>query len=296
MLAIENLVKDYPPNKRALDGLTLKLDEGVLGLLGPNGAGKSSLMEILSAGLDFQRGRVCLDGKIDVRKSPQKWRRHLGYMPQTFDFPPFLTGREMICQSLALLGKSIGKSRQRLEELLDRANLGWAMDRHAASYSRGMKQRLAFVMAVIHEPRLLLLDEPTAGLDPLERVFFRDLLAEISPGRITILSTHIVEDVEKCCQRLAVINKGKVLFTGSPAELVARARGRVWERIVEDTEIDSLSATRRTVSVRFVDGVFRARIISNTAPTPDSTPVPVTMEDAYFDLLEGEVDPPGGLG
>lgn len=292
MLSIEGLRKVYPPDKVALGGLTLDVGEGVLGLLGPNGAGKSSLMEILSAGMDFQGGRAVLDGRIDVRRHPAKWRSHLGYMPQQFDFPPFLTGREMVSQCLALLGRDTRERRRRMEELLERANLGWAAGRHAASYSRGMKQRLAFVMAVIHDPRLLLLDEPTAGLDPLERVFFRDLLAEISPGRVTILSTHIVEDVEKCCQVIAVVNKGRLIYSGTPGELVARARDRVWELEIPEADIDTWSATRRTVSIRHSGGRFLARVISDSAPSETAVSVRAGLEDAYFDLLQGDSTEP----
>jgi ABC-2 type transport system ATP-binding protein len=287
VLAISSLVKEYPPDKRALDGLTLDAGEGVLGLLGPNGAGKSSLMEILSAGLDQQSGSVVLDGSLDLRRHPRKWRANLGYMPQHFDFPPFLTGRELVRQALAFLGKLDRAGRGRMEELLERANLKWAADRHAASYSRGMKQRLGFVLAVVHQPRLLLLDEPTAGLDPLERVFFRDLLAEIAPGRVTILSTHIVEDVEKCCESLAVLHRGSLAYRGNAGDLIGRALGRVWEHPVEESEVDKASSTRRTVSIRFVEGRFVARVIADTQPNPDATPVEATLEDAYFDLLEG---------
>ncbi|MCC5874728.1 MAG: ABC transporter ATP-binding protein [Candidatus Sumerlaeia bacterium] len=288
MLSIEGLRKVYPPDKVAIDGLSLEVCEGVLGLLGPNGAGKSSLMEILSAGMDFHGGRVVLDGVHDVRRNPRQWRARLGYMPQQFDFPPFLTGREFVRQSLALLGRDTRDWRLRMDELLERANLTWAANRHAASYSRGMKQRLAFVMAVIHDPRLLLLDEPTAGLDPLERVFFRDLLAEISHGRITILSTHIVEDVEKCCQRIAVVNGGKLIYSGSPGELVARAVDRVWEHEISEGEIDKWSATRRTVSIRHKDGCFIARVLADGAPVDDAVAVRPGLEDAYFDLLQGD--------
>lgn len=291
MLKLENLVKVYPPNHRALDGLSLETGEGVLGLLGPNGAGKSSLMEILSAGMDFQAGSVLLDGAIDVRRQPRKWRGLLGYLPQHFDFPPFMTGRELLRESLALHGRSISASRKRIDVLLERANLTDAADRYAASYSRGMKQRLGFILAVLHEPRLLLLDEPTAGLDPVERVFFRDLLADIATGRIVILSTHIVEDVEKCCHSLAVVNHGRLLFRATAADLLARALERVWEYPIEEEDVDTLAASRQTVSIRFAGGQFLARVISDAKPRHDAHMVPANMEDAYFELLEGQRPP-----
>ena len=287
MLKIEGLVKAHTPNRRAIDGLSLEAGEGVLGLLGPNGAGKSSLMEILSAGADFQQGRITLDGTLDLSRNPRQWRGALGYLPQSFDFPPFCTGRALIREALLLMGRNPRALRARETELIERLNLGWAIDRDAAGYSRGMKQRLGFLLALIHEPRLLLLDEPTAGLDPIERVFFRDLLAEGAVGRIAVLSTHIVGDIEKCCERIAVIVRGRIVYTGTPGELALRSRGRVWEYSAREDAVESLTRSRQAISIRRGEGaLYIARVISATPPTPDAVAVAPTLEDSYFDLVE----------
>lgn len=287
MLSISNVVKIHPPAKRALDRVSLEIPDGVFGLLGPNGAGKSSLMEILAANLDWEGGTVVLDGNIDVRKNPREWRRRLGYLPQSFDFPAQTTGRELMEESALLLGLSPRKLKPRIDSLLERVNIHWAANRDASRYSRGMKQRLGFALSVLHDPRLLLLDEPTAGLDPEERVFFRDLLADIGQNRVVILSTHIVADIERCCSRIGVLDRGRAVFVGTMAELVNNARGRIWEAPAPAGGIDDLIGTRRVVSVVQGDSGARIRMVSQTSPMEGAERVSPGLEDAYMDLLEG---------
>lgn len=284
-LVLEGITKIYPNLRRALDEITISIGTGVFGLLGPNGAGKSSLMEILSGGLAFESGRAILGGKIDLDRHAPEWRRHLGYMPQSFDFVPNMTGREVLEESALLLGLSPARTRDRMDALLERVNLSWAANRDAAGYSRGMKQRLAIAMAILGDPLLLLLDEPTAGLDPEERVFFRELLAEVADTRVVILSSHIVSDIERCCSRVGVIVKGRMLFDGAPSALTASLSQRVWEMPVTTAEIDPLVRSRRLVALTEREARAYARVLSEDAPSPDAVRVEATLEDAYMEAL-----------
>jgi len=283
-LAIRSVTKIYPNMLRALDGLTLDVGDGVFGLLGPNGAGKSTLMSILAAELEFEAGTVSLDG-VDVRRDPLGWRARLGFMPQTLDFVAHITGREYMRQCALLSGYSPRGLRDRIAMLLDRVHLTEAADRWASSYSRGMKQRLAAAAAFLCEPDLVLLDEPTSGLDPKERVFFRELLAEFGGGRIAILSTHIVADVERCCDRIAVVEKGTLKFAGAPSELLRRAEGRVWETRLASDEAGREAERRRLVSLGTRDGAPLARVIADAPPNAEARGVAPNLEDAYMCLV-----------
>ncbi len=282
-LVIRSLAKIYPTLSRALDDLDLEIGEGVFGLLGPNGAGKSTLMSILSGELDFESGSVSLDG-TDIRRHPVAWRRGLGLMPQHFDFPPHMTGREFMRQSALMSGFSPRGLSARIGELLARVHLEDAAERDAASYSRGMKQRLAAAAAFLCEPVLVLLDEPTSGLDPEERVFFRELLADFSRDRIVMLSTHIVPDVERCCDELAVIQRGALLFQGSPSELVRRAENRVWEMPATQGDHAAL-AGHGLVGLHRRGDELVARVLAEKKPVPEAVSVSPGLEDAYMDLV-----------
>ncbi len=284
-LDVSGVTKVYPNLRRALDGVSLSIGEGVFGLLGPNGAGKSSLMEILSGGLGFERGRVTLGGGIDLERDAPRWRRNLGYMPQAFDFPPNVTGREVMEEAAAMSGLSPRRLRARIDALFERVNLAHAASRNAAGYSRGMKQRLAIAMALLADPVLLLLDEPTAGLDPEERVFFRELLAGTSRGRVVVLSTHIVSDIERCCSRIGVLVQGRVLFEGAPAEFTRRLAARTWEMPVDSGQIDHWVRSRRLVALHERGDGAVARVLSPDQPSEGAVPVEATLEDAYVDAI-----------
>jgi ABC-type multidrug transport system ATPase subunit len=277
--------KVYPTLRTALDGVDLDIGPGVLGLLGPNGAGKSTLMAILAGELDFEAGSVVLNGSIDLRRHPARWRRRLGYVPQRFDLPPHLSGREFLQQAALLAGLSPRGLGRRIDALLELVHLSEASRRDASTYSRGMKQRLAVAASLVGDPDLLLLDEPTAGLDPEERILFRELLAEAMQGRLVVLSTHIVSDVERCCERLAVLAGGRICHVGAPASLLEAVEGAVWEAPVSAVEVDALTEDRRLVALRVVNRQPHARFVCSTRPREDAVAVAATLEDAYVHLL-----------
>jgi ABC-type multidrug transport system ATPase subunit len=284
VLQVKDLTKVYPTGRVALSDFTLAASTGVLGLLGPNGAGKSTLLAILAAELGFEAGSVSLDG-LDLMRNTSAWRGKLGYMPQSFDIAPQLTGKEFLVRTALLSGIRPRTLAPRISELLGRVRLLDAANREAASYSRGMKQRLAVAATFLCDPTLVLLDEPTSGLDPEERIVFRELLAESSHDRVVILSTHVVADVERCCAQIAIINAGKLCFAGSPSRLIASMTTRVWEAHAQMDVIEEWSRSRRLVSLRSRDDKPYARIIASSQPTPDAVPVEATLEDAYLDLL-----------
>ncbi|MCB2155180.1 ATP-binding cassette domain-containing protein [bacterium] len=286
-LTIQNVTKVYPTGRKALDGVDLEIGEGVFGLLGPNGAGKSTLMEILVGSLGFEAGRVTFDGS-DVGRHPVAWRRRLGYMPQTLDFVPNQTGEEYLQECCLLSGFTPRSARHRIAEFLERVNLTHAAKRAATGYSRGMKQRLAIAAALVTDPPLVLLDEPTSGLDPRERVFFRELLASVSSGRTVILSTHIVNDVERCCGQIGVLADGRILFTGAPQELIRGVEGRVWETTLPADQIDEWVESGRVVTMREEAGEVRARLVSADQPLPGARQVDAGLEDAYMHAVGPE--------
>lgn len=284
-LSIRSVTKVYPTLRRALDRFSLDIGPGVLGLLGPNGAGKSTLLRILAAELDFEQGEAILDNRWNVRTDMLEWRRRLAYMPQSFDFVPHMTGREYLCQTALLAGYSSRSLAHRISALLDMVRLGEAADRMAHNYSRGMKQRLAIAATFLAEPQLVLLDEPTSGLDPKERIFFRDLLAGMARNQIVILSTHIVGDVERCCDRVAVIGDGRLLFDGSPASLSQTAAGSVWEMPVVESDAMHSANGWQLVGLRERDGGTVARVLAPEAPTPDAVACEAGLEDGYMRLM-----------
>lgn len=219
MLSIRNLVKVYPGPVAALQGINLDLQNGMFGLLGPNGAGKTTFMRVVAGLLEPTSGEVLLDG-TDVIKTPQFLRSRLGYLPQDFGLYPHLTGEKMLAHLLRLKGVESPKGTMALaRELLDKVNLSFASQRKVKTYSGGMRQRLGLAQAIAGDPRLIIVDEPTAGLDPEERVRFYYLLAELAEKRIVLLSTHIVEDVAVLCSRFAMINRGRIVAQTSPSEV-----------------------------------------------------------------------------
>jgi ABC-2 type transport system ATP-binding protein len=286
MLETRGLVKIYPGPVTALSGIDLDVHSGMFGLLGPNGAGKTTFMKILSGLLEPTSGKVTLDG-ADILKSPEDLWPRLGYLPQEFGFYPHLSGEAMLSHLLALKGVQAPGGRKKLvRDLLERVNLTFAAKRPMKSYSGGMRQRLGIAQALAGNPRLIIVDEPTAGLDPEERLRFYRLLSELAAERIVLLSTHIVEDVAVLCPRFAVIRAGRLIAETSPGEARASIAEHVFEGTVLVEDLPKLRAERMVTQAILVEGKDRARIYDPSGAPPEGfVPAPVTLEDAYLVLM-----------
>lgn len=286
MLSVRGLAKVYPGPVTALNGIDLDVPAGMFGLLGPNGAGKSTFMKILAGLLEPTSGTVTLDG-VDIVNNPDWLWPRLGYLPQEFGFYPHLSGEAMLLHLLALKGVDAPGGRRRLAaSLLERVNLAFAAKRKVKGYSGGMRQRLGIAQAIAGDPRIIIVDEPTAGLDPEERIRFYHLLSELAADRIVLLSTHIVEDVAVLCQRFAVIRQGRLLAVTTPGAARAAIDGHMFEGTVEPSDLPGLRAKHEVTQALLVEGRNRARIYEPSGDAPAGfTPVPVTLEDAYLVLM-----------
>jgi ABC-type multidrug transport system ATPase subunit len=276
----------YPGPVTALNGVDLDVSEGMFGLLGPNGAGKSTFMKILAGLLEPTSGTATLDD-VDILDDPDWLWPRLGYLPQEFGFYPHLSGEAMLVHLLALKGVEAPQGRKKLAaSLLERVNLAFAAKRKVKGYSGGMRQRLGVAQAIAGDPRLIIVDEPTAGLDPEERIRFYHLLSELAVDRIVLLSTHIVEDVAVLCPRFAVIRQGRLLVVTTPSVARASIDGRIFEGTVEPADLPRLRAERTVTQALLVEGRNRARIYEPSGKPPAGfAPVPVTLEDAYLVLM-----------
>lgn len=288
MLQIRDLLKIYPGPVTALKGVSLDIPNGLFGLLGPNGAGKSTLMTIVAGLLQPTAGSVTLDG-TDIVTDPAAVRRALGYLPQEFGFYPELTGLKMLMLMLRLKGVDAPGGRRKLaEELLERVNLSHAAKRKVGGYSGGMRQRLGLAQAVAGSPRLIIVDEPTAGLDPEERHRFYRLLAELGKDRIVVLSTHIVEDVATLCPRMAIIRSGTLMANTTPGAARESMEGRVFEGFVRDEELAAFTASHRVLSAILVEGVtnrVRVSVDKGGMAPAGFRAVSAVLEDAYLDTI-----------
>ena len=281
-LVISNLSKTYPNGVRALDNISLTIPQGMFGLLGPNGAGKSSLMRTIATLQEPDSGSITF-GDIDVLKQKEDVRRMLGYLPQEFGLYPNLSA-ETILDHFAVL-KGITNSRERKQQvqyLLNRTNLMESRKKHVGGFSGGMKQRLGIAIALLGSPKLIIVDEPTAGLDPTERHRFLNLLSELGENIVIILSTHIVEDVRELCSSMAIINQGKVVLSGVPDTVLENVRGKIWKRFVDKSEIDAISKEYLVISTRMVAGKPLVHVYSNEQLSDGFINIEPDLEDVYF--------------
>jgi len=288
-LTISGLSKTYPNGVQALSDVSLTIPTGMFGLLGPNGAGKSTLMRTLATLQEADAGSVRL-GTVDVLHDKDAVRRTLGYLPQDFGVYPKVSAEELL-DHLARL-KGLADKTQRREvvaTLLKQTNLYDVRKKALGGYSGGMRQRFGIAQALLGNPRLVIVDEPTAGLDPEERVRFHNLLAEIGENVIVILSTHIVSDVSDLCARMAIIHKGRVLLTGGPLELTRALEGRVWQKAIARSELDAAKAAYPVISTRLVAGRTLVNVVGDSPPGEGFAAIEATLEDVYFAAIAGRL-------
>jgi ABC-2 type transport system ATP-binding protein len=286
-LKVESLSKNYRGGIQALRGVQISLQPGILGLLGPNGAGKSTLMRILATITQPSSGRV-LWNDADIARDPDALRNVLGYLPQDFGVYPNLSAIEFLEYLAAVKGISAAAAKKRIGELLELVNLGDAAKRPLGGYSGGMRQRAGIAQALLNDPQLLIVDEPTAGLDPEERVRFRNLLSELSGERIVILSTHIVSDVEAVATSIGILAHGQLLAHESPEGLLASVAGKVWEVVVPSAELPALRQKHLISNTAHRSDGVHARVVANAAPAAGARPLEPSLEDAYLAALAAQ--------
>jgi ABC-type multidrug transport system ATPase subunit len=285
MLEIRDLSKTYANGVQALKNVTLQIPNGMFGLLGPNGAGKSTLMRTIATLQDPDQGSIHLNG-LDVLANKPAVRAQLGYLPQEFGLYPKVTAEAMLDHFAMLKGVVVGSERKAVvEALLRQVNLWDVRKRKLGTYSGGMRQRFGIAQALIGNPRLIIVDEPTAGLDPEERNRFLNLLAEIGENVVVILSTHIVEDVTDLCPRMAIISQGRVLLSGEPTEAIRALEGRVWRRTIANSAIEEYRKRFSVLSTRLVGGKTIVHVLADGRPEEGFEPVEPDLEDVYFGQL-----------
>ena len=283
-LIVENLSKTYPNGVRALSGVSLTIGTGMFGLLGPNGAGKSTLMRTIATLQPPDSGSIRF-GTLDVLAEPDELRKVLGYLPQEFGLYPNLSAELTLDHFATMKGVTDGRQRRGLvASLLQQTNLYDARKKPVGTFSGGMKQRLGIAIALAGTPKLLIVDEPTAGLDPTERHRFLNLLGEIGQDIVVILSTHIVEDVRELCHAMAIINQGQVVLAGDPRQIIAGLRGKLWRREVAKSDLAAVQASHQVISTQLLAGVPVVHVYSDSAPAGFESMEP-DLEDVYFHQL-----------
>lgn len=283
-IKIADLSKNYKKVK-ALDDVNLEIGSGMFGLLGPNGAGKTTLIRIVSTLLLPSRGEVSV-GPYSLYKDQQRIRKVLGYLPQSFAPYPQLTVQEFLEYMAYLAG--VSNVQEQVNKCLEMVSLTDERKTRSSRLSGGMKRRLGIAQALINDPQLLVVDEPTAGLDPIERVRFRNLLASLSPSRTVILSTHILEDVANTCSDLAILHKGRIRYRGSPQDLALEARNRIWELdATEELKAELEKSGAAVTSAVFDNGKWKLRVISKVSPADGAVQAVPSIEDGYMDAMQG---------
>lgn len=281
-LKIEGLTRTYANGVRALRDVSLELGPGMFGLLGPNGAGKSSLMRTLATLQEPDAGQVLFDG-WNALADKERFRGVLGYLPQEFGVYPNISAERLLDYFARLKGIADRDVRRKhVAAILDMVNLTAVRHRHVDTYSGGMRQRFGIAQALLGDPRLIIVDEPTAGLDPAERNRFHTILSEIGANTIVLLSTHIVEDVANLCRHMAILNQGSILAAGSPRELMTQLEGRLWERNVDRHTVQGYRERLQIISVRLHEGGTRIVVRADTRPEPGFEPKQPDLEDVYF--------------
>jgi len=284
-LRIEHLSKTYGNGTRALNDVSLTIPRGMFGLLGPNGAGKSTLMRILATLQEADSGSARL-GDIDVLRDKDSVRRTLGYLPQEFGLYPKVTAENLLDHFAVLKGITDRDERRRIvDALFEQTNLQGARRQQLGAYSGGMRQRFGIAVALLGKPGLIIVDEPTAGLDPAERVRFLNLLAELGENAVVILSTHIVDDVSDLCSRMAIIDRGEIRLEAEPASAIADLNAKIWQRAGDRAELAEFQRTHSVVSTKLAGGKTVVRIFAESPPSPEFEPATTTLEDVYFAAL-----------
>lgn len=281
-LKITNLSKTYSNGLKALNNINLEIGSGMFGLLGPNGAGKSSLMRTIATLQEADSGTITL-GNIDVVKQKDEVRKVLGYLPQDFGFYPKVSAWDMINHFAILKGIADPKERKEIcEALLNQTNLFEARKRNIGDYSGGMRQRFGIAQALLGNPKLVIVDEPTAGLDPMERNRFHNLLSEIGENVIVILSTHIVDDVRNLCSNMVIMNQGTILLSGKPSQTIENMKGKIWMRMIDKEQLAEHKSIYKVISTKVVEGKIQVHVFSENQPDTAFLPMHADLEDVYF--------------
>jgi ABC-type multidrug transport system ATPase subunit len=282
MLDIQNLSKTYSNGVKALNGISLQIPQGMFGLLGPNGAGKSSLMRTIAT-LQLPDEGTLKFGEIDILTQPDELRKVLGYLPQEFGVYPKVSSEELLTHLAVLKGLTDSKARKEwVDYLLHKTNLYDVRKKNLGTYSGGMKQRFGIAQALLGKPQLIIVDEPTAGLDPAERNRFHNLLSEIGESTVVILSTHIVDDVTNLCHSMAIINKGSVVASGKPSETLARLEGKVFSKIIEKARLEEYQKSHQVLNSRLMAGKPMIFVYAETHPGEGFNEVEAGLEEVYF--------------
>lgn len=289
LLRIEQLCKTYPNGVRALDNVSLNIPVGMYGLLGPNGAGKSTLMRTIATLQEADSGAIFL-GDLNVLTQPQEVRRLLGYLPQEFGVYPRTSARDMLDHIAILKGiTNSSERREAVDSMLERVNLFQHRKKAISSFSGGMKQRFGIAQALLANPQLLIVDEPTAGLDPGERNRFYNLLSEVGENVVVILSTHIVQDVHELCTNMAIINQGQVVYSGPPVKAQNELQGMVWQKSISRDELEAYRVTHRVISTKLVAGRPLIHVLSESSPGEGFVQVEPDLEDVFFSRVDQAV-------
>ena len=287
MLSIHQLSKTYSNGVRALENVSLEIPVGMFGLLGPNGAGKSSLMRTIATLQKPDSGSIMF-GEIDVLRQPDEMRKTLGYLPQDFGVYPRISALDMLDHMAVLKGiLKRGERRELVDQLLHRTNLYDARKKALKSFSGGMRQRFGIAQALLGDPSLIIVDEPTAGLDPEERNRFLNVLSDVGENKVVILSTHIVEDVADLCPRMAILAGGRIILEGAPTDLMNELAGRVWRKTVERSEVDRYRAEHTVISAHLNAGKSVLHVLCDTSPGEGFESATADLEDVYFSIISG---------